>query len=120
MPIDNFKTVSQVEGRVLMPSSAPIRKGNGGSTGSYAMFLATLIGHYPWFARTTPPEIVPRQEVRAMQMLRARSSGLLQVRRRHVELIRVVKTTNKLGREDGPQLEAAAAARRRERDPTWV
>ena len=67
--IDTLKTVSQVEVKgtdaVFRHS---IRKGNVRNlyTGSYAMFLATLMGHYPWFATyNASSRIVPRQEVRA-------------------------------------------------------
>ena len=49
MPIDTLKTVSQVEGRKGFDAvfRHSIRKGNVRNlyTGSYAMFLATLIGH---------------------------------------------------------------------------
>ena len=124
MPIDTLKTVSQVEGRKGFDAvfRHSIRKGNVRNlyTGSYAMFLATLIGHYPWFATyNVLQRIVPRQEVRAMQMLRSAVIGFTSSIVSDVTSnpIRVVQDDQtKLGREDGPQTRgAAAAARRRER-----
>ena len=100
MPIDTLKTVSQVEGRKGFDAvfRHSIRKGNVRNlyTGSYAMFLATLIGHYPWFATyNVLQRIVPRQEVRAMQMLRSAVIGFTASIVSDVTSnpIRVVKTT---------------------------
>ena len=100
MPIDTLKTVSQVEGRKGFDAvfRHSIRKGNVRNlyTGSYAMFLATLIGHYPWFATyNVLQRIVPRQEVRAMQMLRSAVIGFTSSIVSDVTSnpIRVVKTT---------------------------
>ena len=100
MPIDTLKTVSQVEGRKGFDAvfRHSIRKGNVRNlyTGSYAMFLATLIGHYPWFATyNVLRRIVPRQEVRAMQMLRSAVIGFTSSIVSDVTSnpIRVVKTT---------------------------
>ena len=110
-----------------MPSSGTrSSKGNVRNlyTGSYAMFLATLIGHYPWFATyNVLQRIVPRQEVRAMQMLRSAVIGFTSSIVSDVTSnpIRVVKTTKQsIGREDGPEIRGrrGGGATARTRTPT--
>lgn len=100
MPIDTLKTVSQVEGRQGFDAvfKHSVRKGNVRVlyTGAYAMALATLIGHYPWFATfNVLNRIYPRKEAALYNSLRLALIGFISSVVSDVTSnpIRVVKTT---------------------------
>ncbi|KAL3910255.1 MAG: hypothetical protein SGILL_007765, partial [Bacillariaceae sp.] len=99
MPIDTFKTVSQVDGRegfrMLMTR---VRQGKIGVlyAGSIATAVSATLGHYPWFAcynvlksASWLPVLIPSQ------LLRNATIGLISsiISDTFVNVFRVVKTT---------------------------
>ncbi|MEW5298010.1 MAG: hypothetical protein WDW36_001174 [Sanguina aurantia] len=79
MPVDALKTILQVEGKNGIPALMSKIKVGGPSVlyhGALAAWLATVVGHYPWFAMyNTLNESLPKYDELKPKLLRAAFIG---------------------------------------------